>query len=201
MQPAGSPAERRRLQNRSEVRRTILDATESLLFEGGYEQFSMRKLAARCGYTPPTIYHHFGDKKRLLDELLEERMAELVARLRQVPVTGDPLGDMRAMFLEFARWGLDNPNHYQLLTARRDPDADAVPSGEEAREMLLKPLIAVYESGRMRFHDLATARQAFWVLLHGLVSLPRMHPHEEWANDLVATSLDAMLRGSLAEGE
>ena len=54
---------------RSQARRAILDATQSLLVEGGYEAFSMRRLAERCGYTAPTIYHHFGDKPGLIGAL------------------------------------------------------------------------------------------------------------------------------------
>ena len=51
----------RRLRQREKARRTILDASEEMLVSDGYEHFSMRKLAARCGYTAPTIYHYFGD--------------------------------------------------------------------------------------------------------------------------------------------
>jgi len=68
----GSPAfEQRRSAQRAQVRRAVLDATESLLLEAGEEQFSIRRLVERCGYTAPTIYHHFGDKKGLIDALLD----------------------------------------------------------------------------------------------------------------------------------
>ena len=89
------PAERRRLQSRAEARRAILDATEALLVEDGATAFSMRRLAERCGYTPPTIYHYFGDKQRLLDELLDERCRTLVRSLRRVGLDGDPVRDLR----------------------------------------------------------------------------------------------------------
>ena len=94
--PVETPAERRRSQQREEARRAILDATEALLVEDGYEQFSMRRLAARCGYTAPSIYHHFGDKQGLLDALLEERFQRLLVRLRRVRTEGDPVDTLRA---------------------------------------------------------------------------------------------------------
>ena len=59
-QIAETPAERRRLRQRTDAQRAILDATEALLVEDGYEQFSMRRLVERCGYTAPTIYRYFG---------------------------------------------------------------------------------------------------------------------------------------------
>ena len=74
----GSPAfEQRRSEQRAQVRRSILDATEALLLEEGEERFSIRRLVERCGYTAPTIYHHFGDKTGLIDALLDERFDRL----------------------------------------------------------------------------------------------------------------------------
>ena len=48
------PAAQRRQQQRRDARRAILDAAESLILESGYERFSIRRLASRCGYTAPT---------------------------------------------------------------------------------------------------------------------------------------------------
>ena len=64
-------AQQRRLQYREDARRAILDAAEELLVEGGLEGFSMRRLADRCGYTAPTIYHYFRDKPGLIASVLE----------------------------------------------------------------------------------------------------------------------------------
>ncbi len=61
-----SPAIRRRTRQREEARRAILDATEELLLEVGYDDFSMRRLVERCGYAAPSIYHYFGDKDGLI---------------------------------------------------------------------------------------------------------------------------------------
>ena len=69
------PSEIRRSRHREEARRAILDATEAILLEDGVELFSIRKLATRCGFTAPTIYHYFRDKDGLIDALLEERFS------------------------------------------------------------------------------------------------------------------------------
>ena len=88
----GSPAfEQRRTEQRAQVRRTILDATEALLLAEGEERFSIRRLVERCGYTAPTIYHHFGDKHGLIDTLLDERFDRLARQLKRVPRRGDPV--------------------------------------------------------------------------------------------------------------
>ena len=69
--PALSPAETRRARQREDARRAILDATEALLLEAGSDGFSMRRLAERCGYTTPTIYHYFDSKEAYGLDLIE----------------------------------------------------------------------------------------------------------------------------------
>lgn len=189
-------AQDRRSQQRTDARRAILEATEAILVEEGYEGFSMRKLASRCGYTAPTIYHYFGDKNQLLDCLLEEHMVALVAELRRVPSTGDPTENMRAVFCAFADWGLASPTHYRLLTAVRPPELPPIAAGEEAREILEQPITELAARGRL-YTDLETVRQSFWALFHGIVSLRHTRPDVEWSDALVESSLDAMIRGAV----
>jgi AcrR family transcriptional regulator len=188
------PAERRRLQSRAEARRAILDATEALLVEDGFDAFSMRRLAERCGYTPPTIYHYFGDKQRLLDELLDERCRALVRGLRRVRLDDDAVGNLRALSLAFARFGLRNPTHYALLAAPRDPELPQPPAAEEARLLLSQPLDQLAADGRLCV-DLEAARQSFWSFLHGFILLRSTRSDLPWAKGVLEAGLDALIRG------
>src|SRR5262249_23213265 len=94
MEPQLQPAALRRTRQREEARRAILDATEAILLEDGEELLSIRKLALRCGYTAPTIYHYFRDKDGLNDALLEERFSRLLQRIRRVPLAPDPVANI-----------------------------------------------------------------------------------------------------------
>ena len=183
-------AQDRRLRHREEARCAILDAAQELLVEQGYESFSMRKLATRCGYAAPTIYHYFGDKPGLLDSLIELRVREVSAEMRAVRLARDPVENMRRLFIAFARWGLANPTHYQLLTSTREPH----PAGEEAREVLMRPVTQLAEQGRLET-DIELARQSFWALVHGIISLQTTRPEEGWSEQLIEQALDAMISG------
>jgi AcrR family transcriptional regulator len=190
-------AQKRRLQIRSEARRAILDATEALLADGGYPRFSMRKLADRCGYTAPTIYHHFGDKVGLLDSLLEERLGGLVAELREVPLSRDPARNLLALCGAFARFGLRNPAYYRLLNEPPEARVSPLPSGEQARSILEQPISELWEAGRLEFETIEMARHAFWLVVHGVISLRLSRPDVEWSEDLLEVALETMLRGAL----
>lgn len=188
-------AELRRQQSRAEVRRVILDAAESILVEVGYEGFSVRKLVERCGYSAPTLYHHFGDKKGLIDALLEERLGRLVVELRGVPQSDDPVENMRALARAFALFALENPTHYRLLTQPRAEEVDPVPSGEEANAIMAAPLEEMAARGMLVHPDLELVRQSIWVQIHGLVSLPPVRPDIDWSEELLDQTIDALMRG------
>src|SRR5574338_102872 len=70
---------------RPSAREAVLAAAEALLLEGGVEAVSIRRVTARCGYTAPTIYHHFGDKTGLVDAVLERRFARMLEVMHGIP--------------------------------------------------------------------------------------------------------------------
>jgi AcrR family transcriptional regulator len=188
-------ASQRREQNRADARRAILEATETILVEEGYDAFSMRKLVDRCGYTAPTIYTHFGDKPGLIDALLEERLSLLVDDLHRVPASPNPIESLRALMLAFARFGRQNPTHYQLLTQPREASTPPPAAGEEARILLEQPLNDIDEAGLFESGQRELVGQSLWACLHGLISLPTTRTDVDWCKDLVEQSLDAVIRG------
>ena len=188
-------SERRRHQHREDARRAILDATEALLVERGYEAFSMRRLAERCGYTAPTIYHYFTDKKGLFDTLLEERFRRMVDTLRRVPRSDDPVETLLSVGQACVRFGLRNPSQIQLLTALRPDPTDPPQSSVEARELIEGPLRELAQQGRLLVRDTEEAFQCLWIAMHGVMSMLTTRPDYEWSKSLVRSSLAAMLRG------
>jgi len=194
------PAQRRRLQSRADARRAILDATESLLVEDGFEAFSMRRLAERCGYTPPAIYHHFVDKQHLLDELLEERCQALVKALKRVRQGDDPVENLRAFGITFARWGLRNPTHYALLAQSRQPELPVPPAAEEARALMEAPLEKIAAEGRLTAQR-ESAAQALWAFLHGFVLLRTSRSDIEWMPDVLEVGFAALLQSFIRDAD
>jgi AcrR family transcriptional regulator len=191
------PVKDRRLQHRADTRRAILDAAETLLVESGLDAFSMRKLAQRCGCTAPTLYHYFRDKPGLIDALLEERLRHLVAELGRVSPAEDPRDQVRAMCVSFARFGLRNPGHYQLLALNRGPGAEDPPAGEEARRLLMGPLEALAESGGLAADAFDALRLGLWSLLHGYILLRTTRPDEPWSDGTLEQAIDALLEATL----
>jgi AcrR family transcriptional regulator len=196
-----SEAQERRSQRRADARRAILDATEALLSEGGEESLSIRRVAERCGYTAPTIYHYFGDKQGLLDALLDECFRKVLRVIRRVPVAEDPLATLRGRARAFVRFALRHPAHYRILTGPRAPGAAPVPSAEEARDLLDQPWRELIQCRRLDPADQELAERSSFALLHGLITLRANRPEADWSDRQVEASVDALLRGWLRPAE
>src|SRR5690348_3843840 len=67
----------------------ILDATISLLSEGGYDALTMEKVAARAGVGKATVYRRWGSKVDLAVDALRASIAEV-----EVPSCGSLRDDL-----------------------------------------------------------------------------------------------------------
>ena len=189
------PSQERRRQRHLEARRVILDAAESILVDDGFESLTMRRLAERCGYTAPTIYHYFGDKTGLIDALLDEVFRKLVGQLQRGRRSADPLEILRSRFHAFFRFALRNPIHYHLLMTPREDAAPRPPSEEEVHALLEEPFQELAEADLLRVDDIEAVKQTFWALLHGLISLQTSRPDYGWSRSLPETALEALIEG------
>jgi AcrR family transcriptional regulator len=77
--------------------RQMLDATLALLAEGApYAELTVHQIAARAGVSRPTFYAHFGDRRELLLELMEQALRPVFEALAaEGPTTGQALGPTR----------------------------------------------------------------------------------------------------------
>jgi len=74
------------------MRDRILAVAGRLFAERGYDQTSVRDIAAELGIANPSLYHHFASKNELLEELLREPLA----RVQQAVLAAGQLeGEMR----------------------------------------------------------------------------------------------------------
>jgi len=190
------PAKPARRRTRS-TRRAILEATQALLFELGADQLTIRRVEERSGFKAPTIYHHFRDKTGLIDALLEERCAELYAKLCRVPRRPDAVAYLLELARAYLEFGLANPGQY----APRAESAELLPSAEAARKLVFRALAEACTSRVQRGQDPEAAFQAVWAVLHGVVALRASRPDHPWRPELVGLALRTIERGIVGPEE
>ena len=170
------------------LRREILDATIELLGRAGTDDgVTLRAIARQAGIAAPSIYPHFADRDAVIDAVVAESFADLVAATHAAKTgAGTPAGRLRAICAAYGRFGRDQPGRYRILfegsqegsspsiARRRAADGGAAFAG------LTEALAACAADGSSAGTDPARDSAALWVALHGLVVLPRAHPAFAW---------------------
>ena len=83
----------------TEVRDALLGAAGRLFAEHGASGVSLRRVAEAAGVTPAMVHYYFGGKDGLSDALLDQVLARLLERVREVVAAGGALPDLIAVLV------------------------------------------------------------------------------------------------------
>ncbi|AZV41256.1 TetR/AcrR family transcriptional regulator [Peribacillus asahii] len=182
------------------TRDMIIDTARTLFAQSGYQHVSMRKIAQALGYSHGALYYHFQNKAELfyaivakdfslLNHLLIEIMNEQLTNTEKV----------KKILLRFIQFGLDYPNHYELmfLTRNRDIQQHLQLAPAESYEQFAQALSTLCDS--------RVTAQAIWsvfLAVHGFVSVHcRNEQTYEEVEGLAKTHVRFMLKGLGIEEE
>jgi AcrR family transcriptional regulator len=188
----------------SAYRVKFLDAAADLLREGGFEAFSMRRVAERLGLTLAALQHHFPTRAALIREVIEHRLAWYGANLADT-LKGLP-DEPRALFLGVLTWLLDDIRHEPTASftvqfwafAAYDPDANATLDDFMARYRRFLALIMRGLNPALGEAESLTRAAMISVLVDGtsLLVAPGKPAHPEYASlqaAILKTALDITL--------
>jgi AcrR family transcriptional regulator len=201
----------RRERQKAETRQAILDAARELFVSEGVEATTMRAIAAKIGYTPTAIYHHFRDKDALIVELCLADFSALGQAMYKIGRIEDPVERLRRLGMAYTDFALDNPSQYRFMFMTSyqqqllDASGNAVPMpDEDAYQFLMDTVQEGIEKQlyRPELTDPVELAQMFWGGIHGIVALWFTHcndPHITFRDprQAVSTMCDTMIRGSL----
>jgi len=178
----------RRQRERTEMRRTILDAAREMFVKNGYEATTMRAIADRIGYTPTAIYHHFRNKEALLTELTTQDFRTLAQAFQKLGEVADPVERLRRIGQAYIEFGLTHPMHYRLMFMTPHPavkDPKGITQGDPSQDayaFLVQSCTEAIAAGRFRpqLKDPQQVAQMLWAGCHGLVSLRIAKEHDDW---------------------
>jgi AcrR family transcriptional regulator len=130
------------------TRDRLLLAAAQLLDESGGRGASTRAICERAGVTAPTLYHHFGSKQGLVDEVVERGFTQYVTAA-QPGGYADPIDAVRAGWDAHVRFGLAQPTFYVLLHGQIRPGISGGITGP-AISTLTRLLESAAAAGRLR---------------------------------------------------
>lgn len=108
------------------ARTALLETSLRLFCERGYEGVGIQEIVDAAGVTKPTLYHHFGSKRGLLDGILRDHFEPFLLRLSRAVEHQDDLplalNRVTRTFFEFARGA---PAFYRLVLILASAPADS----------------------------------------------------------------------------
>ena len=185
-------------------RAEILHAAERIFVSDGYQGATIRKIADEVGVSSTALYMHFKDKDEILQEICEGAIGALLAFNTEISSRQiDAVVRVRQMLEAYMRFGLENPNTYQLAfcSAARVAEPGRYPTvadlGSRCYQLFKGAVAAIASDGRLRTGTVDSAAQALWMASHGLVALRITRGKVEWApdEDLMSVMLDGLFHG------
>jgi len=180
----------------------ILDAAREIFVRGGYESFSMRKLAQKIEYSPGSLYLHFKNKENLFECLVEDSFARLLKTLTNLNgrERQDPVKELKRGLQAYVEFGLRNPNDYRFVFMLKPPVEKHAYKVHGAFEALRYMVRRCVEGKRFRAVDVETTAQGLWASVHGVTSLLIQRPAFPWVpkKELIAQIINTAIDGLVA---
>src|SRR5258708_35438215 len=106
----------RREREKQEVRQGILTAAREIARQEGWQSVTIRKVADRIEYSPPTIYEYFASKEDILLELMRLGFKTLLEGLQAARSSSeDPSTCLLAINRAYWHFALTHPDLYQVI--------------------------------------------------------------------------------------
>lgn len=165
----------RKKRDAGKMRSRILKAAMQLYVKGGYENVTMRRIAAKIEYSPGTIYLYFQNKNDIMLQLCYQGFERFLAHQDKLEIIADPLERLSAGGRYYLAFALENPELYELMFATKEifkesgPDEESVPL--RAFRKFAENVKACLDAGLFSAGEVETTAIALWATLHGLASL------------------------------
>ncbi len=169
-------AERKEKQ-KTEIRKRILDASMQLFVQEGFENVSIRRIADIIEYSPTTIYLYFKDKDEIFFNLHEIGFLKMQEMNKDLATIQNPLIRLHKMGENYIRFGMENPEYYDLMFIQKEPMEKLTEmgceweNGDAALTLLRNTIMECMEKGYIAKMDPILLSLSVWSTVHGLVSL------------------------------
>ncbi len=131
--------------------RSLLDAGEELLIEGGISAVSVRALAERAGTTTRAVYALFRSKDGLIEAIAANGFLLLAELVNATPRTKDPRSDLVAAGGAFRTFAIGHPSLFRLTFERARAEVFAtetvISAAIKAQEALMALIKRAQDAG------------------------------------------------------
>lgn len=166
----------RRIKEKADMKKAVLDAALSLFIQEGYRSVSIRKIAERIEYSPSTLYLYFKDKDEILFELHNLGFEALYRHQLEVQSITDPKERMMAHGRAYLKFALEHQEYYDIMFIARSPSKFIEKykhwdCGDRAFGLLIKNVQQCIDAGYFKGENSEAVAFLLWSVVHGMASL------------------------------
>jgi len=166
----------RKLEEKQEMHKRILNGARKVFLEKGYEQASMRSIANEINYSPGSLYFYFKDKREIFQELHKEGFQLLLNQFRVLDKVSDPFERLKAMGRIYIQFAQENKDYYNLMFIVEEPakmadDEGGFKIGQEAIDRLFSVIKDCQQTGRFKNMDPNDLTFMILSAMHGICAL------------------------------
>ena len=195
-----------REKNKDNIRNLILETARQGIVEQGYENFSLRSLAQRIGYSPAAIYRYFKSKDDIFACLTQESFGLLMdASSSVVPGPNeDPVSVLKRGMHAYVTFGLRNPDHYRIAFLLGGGESTPPHRPRNSYDSLRSRIQRCIDARRFPPADIDLLAQSLWAAAHGVTSLLVQRPSFPWVTPdmlvsrVIDSAVDALILPQLA---
>jgi AcrR family transcriptional regulator len=154
------------------VRNRLVDAALAILEQSGPHQLNLRKIAARAGVAPSTVYYHYKNKEDLLGWLAQSGFESLREAMAQGARDGHSRSQLQGALGAYVDFARRRPQLYQLMYLIHDRgELDAVLTGEHAAFAEMAQAVDHAARGRYPQETVEDCSVAIWAAGRGIAAI------------------------------
>jgi AcrR family transcriptional regulator len=163
-----------------DLRRTLIDSALELIAESDVVSLSLRELSRKAGVTTAAPYHHFPDKRALLEAIAEEGLKLLAARMvaAQQKCGPDARDRARALSEAYVRFGTEQVAYFRVMCceelARGEHRSGAVDAASDAVFNLALAVVDEVAGDRFSEKERRALATTAWATVYGAAALWNM---------------------------
>lgn len=164
---------RRGEHTKEELRELIFSSAKKIINKDGFQNLSARKLAAKIGYTPGTIYSFFKNIDELVMYINGDSLDMVYETLNsELKTTKDPKKALKIIANKYVDFSLEHNNFWSLVVSYQYKSLDKIPSWYEEKITRNFQLVEAYlkDFGKTQTEAKDLAR-VLWASLQGIVGL------------------------------
>ncbi|BCS96941.1 TetR family transcriptional regulator [Desulfoluna limicola] len=181
-----------------EIKDRILDTATIIIYEQGFDNLSMRKIASRLGMTAANIYNYYANQDELYLSIQIKGFTLYNDYIVKVyNAYADPVERLGKLLVAYLDFGIGNPGYYEIMLDSNTPrytdymGTKLEPLAYEAKQSALTLLgraksaieaVAV-ATGRFPKEDASYLSLQLWSHVHGTVILQNRKIWKEVVDD------------------